>query len=117
MTSRVLVVDPDPAVRALLVALMRREGYLTDAVGDPEEALELRRTMHPDVVVVEPRNLGGERLLEELHDGVANLVVVTTPEGRSAPYRYSRGVHAVLFKPFRIDELAAAVASCCSREN
>lgn len=117
MTSRVLVVDPDPSVRMLLVALMRRAGYQTDAARDQNEALALHRTWPHDAVIVEPRNLGGAALLEKLADGKPNLIVVTTPEGASTPYRDTRGVRTVLLKPFRIDDLAAAVASCCNGAN
>jgi DNA-binding NtrC family response regulator len=117
MSSRVLIVDPDPSVRRLLVALMRRAGYLTDAAEDQEEALALHRRLPHDAVIVEPRNLGGAALLEKLDDGTANLIVVTTPDGVTIPYRDTRGVRTVLFKPFRIDDLAAAVASCCDGAN
>ena len=110
----VLVVDPDPSVRMLLVTLMRRAGYQTDAAEDRDEALALHRTRPHDAVIVEPRGLGGAALLEQLDDGASNLIVVTTPEGPSTPYRDARGVRTVLLKPFRIDDLAAAVASCCS---
>jgi DNA-binding response OmpR family regulator len=112
--NSVLVIDSDPAVCALLVALLQREGYTADVAEDAGKALQLRRHGRHNAIIVEPRIDGGDALLEQLHDGATNLIVVTTPDGPPpSPYEHTRGVHAVLFKPFEIGELAAAVASCC----
>jgi CheY-like chemotaxis protein len=114
---RVLVVDPDPAIRALIVALLRREGYLTEASPDSQDALERGRSGRHLAVILEPRMPGGEKLLDDLHtasrDGKPNLIVVTSADGKNMPYRDGRGVRTVLLKPFNIEELADAVAKCC----
>ena len=115
--TSILVVDPDAGVRALIRALLQRAGYLTDAADNAEEALQLHRTRDHAAVVVDPRILGGEQLLDALHgsgpDGSANVIVVTTPDSTGVPYGRNPNVRAVLLKPFRIDELARAVDSCC----
>lgn len=110
----VLVIDPDPAVRALLLAVVRRQGFLAEGTDDADDALRLCRAGRHAAVIVDPRILGGESLLEALEGASlgSNLIVVTTPDAFGAPY--NRGhVRAVLFKPFHIDDLAAAVARCC----
>ena len=114
---RVLVVEPDPAIRALIVAVLRRRGHIADTAGTADEALELQRTFHPAAVVVEPRIVGGPALLDELGraDGEAHpaVIVVTMPDGREPSCAEVPPVRAVLHKPFRIDELADAVLACC----
>jgi DNA-binding NtrC family response regulator len=113
--TSILVIDPDAGVRALIRALLEREGYHTDSAADVEDALELCRAGEHAAVIVDPRILGGETLIDALHrpgDG-AKLIVVTTPDSSGLPYRCNPGVHAVLLKPFLIDELAAVVESCC----
>ena len=114
---RVLVIDPDPAIRALLVAILHREGYAADAAQDPEQALRLRRSVRHAAVIVEPRLLGGPALLEELADaapGAAkNFIVVTSPDRGGSIYEGKAGVWKVLMKPFVIDDLTEALASCC----
>ena len=114
---RVLVVDPDAAVRALIVALLRREGYETEAAADLEGALKRARDRAHAAVVVDPRMTGGDGLLDDLSAAAPaerpNLVVVTTPDGPIARYRSRPAVCAVVFKPFPIDELTLAVANCC----
>jgi DNA-binding NtrC family response regulator len=111
----VLVIDPDPAVRALLLAVVRRQGFLAEGTDDADDALRRCRTGRHAAVIVDPRILGGVSLLNAL-DGASpdgtNLIVVTTPDAFEAPYNHGH-VREVLFKPFHIDDLAAAVARCC----
>jgi DNA-binding NarL/FixJ family response regulator len=54
--TRVVVLDPQPAVRAGLLALLRSEPGLVPvgAAGSAEEALELVARTAPDLVVLEP---------------------------------------------------------------
>src|ERR1044071_5506456 len=88
----ILVVDPDPAIRTLIVALLHREGYATEAAASAEQALELHRKTQPKAVVVEPRIPGGRALLDALRtasgdgDGKAAVIVLTTPDGSRKPF-------------------------------
>jgi DNA-binding NarL/FixJ family response regulator len=54
--TRVVIVDPQPAVRAGLAALLRGEPGLVPvgAAGSAEEALETVRRTSPDLVLLEP---------------------------------------------------------------
>jgi two-component system OmpR family response regulator len=114
--QRVLVVEPDPSIRALIVALLRRDGVVTDCVSTHDDALRSASSRHYDAVVVEPRIPDGDALLSELYaaapDGRPNLVVVTTPDSASKLLRGRAGVRAVLMKPFAVDALTDALAAC-----
>ena len=61
---RVAIVDPQPAVRAGLVSLLRNEPGLVPvgAVGSAEEALALIERTAPDLVLLEPRACDGDGL-------------------------------------------------------
>lgn len=61
---RVAIVDPQPAVRAGLIALMRGEPGLVPvgAVGSASEALVLIERTAPDIVLLEPRACDGDGL-------------------------------------------------------
>jgi DNA-binding NarL/FixJ family response regulator len=61
---RVAIVDPQPAVRAGLVALLRGEPGLVPvgAAGSAAEALALIARTAPDLVLLEPRSGDGEGL-------------------------------------------------------
>lgn len=103
---RVLVIDPDPSVRALLVAVARRQGLEADSAGDTDAALEHARARAYAAVILEPRIYGGELLLREL---AGRNVIVTTTASDPVP---QPGVTAVLRKPFLLEELTSAI-DCC----
>ena len=119
----ILVIDPDPAFRVLILALLRREGYLAEGTDDPNDALRLHQSAPYTAVVMDPRIRAGDKLLCALHapeDAETprrNVIVVTAPDGAKERYAGHPRVHAVLFKPFFLSELAAAVAACCGRAN
>ena len=111
---KVLVVEPDPSVRSLVVALLRRDGFAPDEADSADAALARRRVSRHAAVVVEPRMLGGDDLLDALtsRDKV-NVIIMTTSAGLQARYAAAPGVCAALLKPFGIDDLSAIVARCC----
>ena len=50
---RILVVDDDPAVTALLVRGLKYEGYAVDVAASGEEGLRLAERHRPDLVVLD----------------------------------------------------------------
>lgn len=115
--SRVLVVEPDAPIRALILALLRRHGIAADGASDCDAALHSSAAMHYAAVVVDPRMPGGDALLDQLcadaPDGKPNVIVVTSPDSPAAQYTTRGGVGAVLPKPFALDELRKVVERCC----
>ena len=81
MQSRVLVVDDDPEIRALLSRRLRRSGYLVEEACDGEEALALVEKAVPDVVVTDMTmpNLDGLGFLQALRvvDPEVPVIVLT----------------------------------------
>jgi CheY-like chemotaxis protein len=116
----ILVIDPDPSICALILALLRREGYAAEAAASPDEAILLHREGRYAAVIVDPRIQGGDSLLHALQlagDGggpTRKVIVVTTPENSQPTYAGHPGVHAVLHKPFFLTDLTEAVATCCA---
>ena len=49
--SRVLVVEPHPTLRTVLVQRLRQDGHLTAAVANAAEALEVSQEQSPDLIV------------------------------------------------------------------
>lgn len=115
----ILVFDPDPAVRALILALLRRQGYVAEATVTADEALRLHRHGRHAAVILDPHVDGGDALLHALQTAGSgdapnrNLIVMTTSEHPRATYDGHPAVHAVLIKPFFLKDLASAVAACC----
>jgi CheY-like chemotaxis protein len=51
--QRVLVVDDDTEIRALVAGMLRRDGYTVVEVGDGLEALDVARRLLPDLVLLD----------------------------------------------------------------
>ncbi len=115
--SRILIVDPDASIRALLVALLRRGGIDSDCVGDREAAMQHAMSHRYAAVILEPRMNDGDALLNELYaacgDGQPNIIIATTPDARTAAFAFRAGVRTILLKPFRIEDFYETVAACC----
>jgi len=112
----VLVVEDDPAVRRLVVALLEELGYRVGMAGDGEEALAALELMQSiDLLLsdmVLPGDLSGRELAREIGDrrpGVKVLLMsgyagkVLEREGPLEPDE------VLLYKPFRKIELARRI--------
>jgi len=53
MSARILVVDDEPDIRFLLKDILEDEGYLVDVAEHAREANEIRRTIDPDLVLLD----------------------------------------------------------------
>ena len=110
----VLVVEDDPAVRALLVLLVRQLGHQPREAASAEEGLLACAQRRPDLLLLDLMlpGLGGAELLEYLDRGLGrprSLVVVSAlPEPQVAALAARHGAR-YLCKPFRSEAFAAAV--------
>ncbi|HUZ02224.1 MAG TPA: response regulator [Thermomicrobiaceae bacterium] len=112
--ARVLIVDDDPSIRALLDELLRDEGHVTVLAGDGKRAVERARETHPDVILM-------DLMLPVLDGASAIRVLKSDPFTRDIPIiAMSAGanlrLHAehlpadgVLGKPFDLDTVLAHV--------
>jgi CheY-like chemotaxis protein len=119
---RVLVVDDEPAIRALLRKIIQRRGYDVDDAADGAVAIELLDKKDYEVVLIDLMmpNVNGFQLVEYLasrgEDRHRPAAIVITAAAESTPLRQldPRIVHSVIRKPFDIDvvaELVDAVAA------
>lgn len=53
MGSRILVVDDDSGIRALLSKYLQRQGYETILAQDGLEAVEIAKKTHPDLIILD----------------------------------------------------------------
>lgn len=114
----VLVVEDDPANRALLERLLEREGYRTKGVGDGEAALLAVAEHAPDLILLDiglPR-MDGYEVTRRLRSNLRTLAVpVILLTGRSSLDDVVEGLDAgaddFLSKPFRQPELLARIRS------
>jgi len=107
----VLVVDDEPAIRAVLTILLADEGYRVISAADGQEALDHLAHHRPDVIVSDIRmpRLHGLAMVERLRaDGLATPVILVSS---CSPHSNLPGVRFIA-KPFDLDHITAAVAAC-----
>lgn len=114
MKLKVLVVDDDPTVRDVLTTLLGFDGFEVAAAPDGPTALQLAKTLDPDIVlldVVMP-GLNGLEVCRALRDGSpATRIVMLTGRGTAEDELdgVAAGAHAYLRKPFSPLELLEAM--------
>ena len=113
LMPRVLIVEDEPAIRGLLVEVLRSEGYDTDEASDGLIALEKVRRTPPDLVVLDlfmPRMDGWEFLnVARMVPSFAATPVVVLSASDRVPE--DKRVKAFLKKPFDLTVLAHAVTA------
>lgn len=118
--SRVLVVEDDEAIRALLTELLAEEGYAVRAAADGQEALALLAGWRPDAIVLDlvmPVMDGWAfRAAQRQRPALRDVpVVVVSASGDLGPPVEALAPAAVLPKPFDIAQLVAAVDRLAGR--
>lgn len=116
---RILVVDADENVRSAAHNLMERYGCVVETAHDGAEAMYMVRAMTDgeyDVMISDIRlpDMTGYEFMLKLQDvmGQPPLVLMTGfgwDPGHSLVKARQAGLQAVLYKPFRLDQLLGAV--------
>ncbi len=116
--NRILVVDDDAQVLALMKAILEREGYPVDAVGDGNLAVQVfdparHRLVITDIVM--PEKEGIETIMDLRSRKPDLAVIAISGGGRIGPEDYLAwvrrcGVRHTFTKPVRREDLLAAVA-------
>lgn len=114
----VLVVDDDPSIRRMIVAALRRDGYGFLEAANGRDALDIMRTEHPDVVVLDlmmPILSGWDVLHERQGDDDLRripVIIVSANRDPEVATAVDSGICAFLPKPFDIGALSALVKTC-----
>jgi|JI10StandDraft_1071094.scaffolds.fasta_scaffold49720_4 two-component system chemotaxis response regulator CheY len=116
MAKKVLVVDDSPTVRQQVTLALRQAGYDTvEACDGLEGTKKLDATVGMVICDVNMPRMNGIEMLEAIkregkHTGVP--VVMLTTEGHPALIERAKkaGVKGWIVKPFKADQLVAAVA-------
>jgi putative nucleotidyltransferase with HDIG domain len=112
--ARILIVDDEPHVRAMLGATLDRQGYHSVHAGTNSEAFELIDRHHFDLVLTDMvmRDGNGIAILERLHidQPQTPVVMVTAIQDVSVAIGAMRkGAYDYLLKPFERDQLLTTV--------
>jgi DNA-binding response OmpR family regulator len=114
----VLVVDDDSSIRKMIIAALRREGYNFLEAANGQAALDLMRSEHPDVVVLDLMMpiLSGWDVLKERRGNKdlerIPIIIISANRDPEVATAVDQGICAFLPKPFDIRALSALVRSC-----
>src|SRR5690606_21308113 len=122
MSHRILVVDDEPDITALVAYHLARAGYRVSTASNGTEALKAARSERPDVVVLDlmlPGTSGYDvlqelRRMEETRD-VGVILLTSRREEVDRIRGLSLGADDYLTKPFSPAELALRVAAILRR--
>lgn len=108
---RVLVVDNDDLVRAMIVTMLRRAEYHVAEAGDGAQAIRIFESFKPNVVIADASTPGrdGIDLLGHLRERPEPRPRVLILAGAAAPLAGMPGVDAAIRKPFTLQALVGAI--------
>jgi PAS domain S-box-containing protein len=115
----VLVVDDDPNARELLRRHLQRSGYVVRMATNGQEAIQLARTLQPDVVTLDVMmpQMDGWAVLSAMKEDAAlaeiPVIMVTIVDNQGIGF--SLGAADYLIKPINRDRLLRAMENCCPR--
>ena len=116
---RILVVDDEPPMVELVRGYLAREGWEVVTAGDGNEALEMARSEHPDVVVLDLMlpGLDGIEVCRQIRTFSDAYVVMLTAKSEEVDKLIGLAVGAddYLTKPFSPRELVARIRAILRR--
>jgi two-component system, OmpR family, phosphate regulon response regulator PhoB len=122
MAQRILVVEDEPDIVALVAYHLAKAGYRVSTAGTGTDALDIARQEHPALIVLDLMlpGLSGFDVLEQLRDDEAtrDIAVLMLTARREEPDRIrglSLGADDYLTKPFSPQELVLRVTAILRR--
>lgn len=113
MTRAILIVEDDAPTQMLLETLVRRDGYESVTAADGKAAIDLLGSRNFAVVILDlmmPEVGGGDVIDFVARQEKRVPIIVCTAAGKARTEQLDPGVvHAVVRKPFDIEELMATI--------
>ena len=118
--QRILVIDDDPTVTAVLKRGLSYEGYHVDVAHSGPQGLTVARDHTPDLVILDVMlpGLDGYQVLERLREADANLPVMMLTARDSTTDHVTglqRGADDYVVKPFTFEVLSARTKALLRR--
>ena len=110
--NRVLVVDDDPDIRALLVTALADDGYLAESAQNGRDALEVLDHFDADVVVLDLMMpvMDGWTFAARMKERRAIPIVVLSAASDLTRQAANLGAADVVRKPFDLETLLPTIA-------
>ncbi|MBD3421399.1 MAG: response regulator [Chitinivibrionales bacterium] len=114
--AKILIVDDEGKMRALLAMALDAEGYDIDEADSAEAALDYLLRAIPDVIITDVRMPGmdGVELVKQIrsrHPGIECIVMTAYADAKSGIDAMRNGAMEYVAKPFEMDEMLLLVKS------
>ncbi|MGE3193470.1 MAG: MtrAB system response regulator MtrA [Microbacteriaceae bacterium] len=113
MNARILVVDDDTAISEMIGIVLKGEGYEPQFAADGAEALDLFRTMRPDLVLLDLMlpGIDGIQVCSTIRaeSGVPIIMLTAKGETTDVVKGLESGADDYVVKPFNPKELVARI--------
>lgn len=110
--SKILIIDDDITMTGLLKTLMLMEGHIPTTVNDSTKAIEIARSLNPDLILLDLMmpGLSGFQLCELLQveaelSRIPIIIVSARDDSESKVRARQAGAKDYVTKPFDADEL------------
>lgn len=120
MTTRILVADAEPLIRANLRETLQEQGYIiVGEVGDGQSAVNLTRQLRPDLAILDVKlptldGIAAAKLMS--HESLAPVLLLTAHSSRELVQQArDAGVLGYLIKPVRDAELMPLIEVTIAR--
>ncbi len=121
MSSRILVIDDDPKITALLNRALTYEGYTVQVANDGYTGLKMARENPPELIILDimmPGFDGWDFCLNFCQDNVIPILILSAKdEVESRVKGLNLGADDYLVKPFALEELLARVRALLRRKS
>lgn len=119
---KILIVEDEPALNALLVQALKSDNYAVDSARDGEEGSFLARTNNYDLIIMDyylPKMNGMDVIKEIREDNVNSPIIMLTActEISEKVSALELGADDYLTKPFSMAELSARIKAVLRRPN
>lgn len=118
MAETILIVDDEPANRALLEAILTEAGYQVEQAEGGEAALAQAKAAPPDLILLDLMmpGIGGHEVCQRLKqdpttDGVPIIVVTAFGAMGAKEWALARGAEDFVLKPVQPEDLRARVSA------
>ena len=112
--GKILIVDDEESVRAMLALVLRKEGYEVLEAVDGQAGVELARREQPDVVMMDIRmprldGMAAFRLMKQEQSASTVILMTAFATVDAAVEAMKSGAYDYIIKPFNIEEVKILV--------